>query len=105
MKDTAEAWLQPVRPQYFRLPPPGEADPHFGFSRSFFYCGEARGWWRLIRLCDEGKTRGITLICYDEVAKFLRERAEKGAASNSQFDVTAGDGATVEQGRPEGVEQ
>jgi hypothetical protein len=102
MKDTAEAWLQPVRPQYFRLPPPGEADPHFGFSRSFYYCGEQRGWWRLIRLCSEGKSRGVTVVSFGDVLAFVRARA---AESNSDFDTERGTARDLERGRPEELER
>jgi hypothetical protein len=63
------------RPEYFRLPKSG-VDPHFGFSRSFFYEGEARNYWRLVRIRARGKLRGITLVPYDAVAKFVREQTE-----------------------------
>jgi hypothetical protein len=66
-----------ARPEFFRLPRPGVGDPHFGFSRAFYYAGEERGWWKLVRICDQGKERGVTLIPYSQIAAFVRETAEK----------------------------
>jgi hypothetical protein len=66
----------PARPQYFRLPKPGEADPHFGWSRSFYYQAEARGWLKLVRLCDSGKQRGVTLVPYRAVADFIAKQGK-----------------------------
>jgi hypothetical protein len=64
-----------AKPEFFRLPRPGISDPFFGFSRSFFYQGEKRGYWRLIRIRDDGKERGVTLVPYSEVLKFVRSKA------------------------------
>ena len=63
-------------PEFFRLPKSG-GDPYFGFTRSFYYEGENRGYWKLARIRDRGKLRGITLIPYDAVARFLREEMER----------------------------
>jgi hypothetical protein len=60
-----------TRPEFFRLPKPGNSDKFFGFSRSFYYAAEKRGWLRLIRIRDEGKERGVTLISYRAVAAFV----------------------------------
>jgi hypothetical protein len=71
---TAEATT--IRPETFRLPKPGVSDPYFGFSRSFYYQAEARGWLKLIRIRDEGKERGVTLIPYAAVEAFVRSQME-----------------------------
>jgi hypothetical protein len=63
------------RPEYFRLPKSG-GDPYFGFGRSFYYVGEQRGYWRLVRIRDRGKLRGVTLVPYDAVAAFVRSQME-----------------------------
>jgi hypothetical protein len=63
------------RPEYFRLPSRG-GDPHFGFTRSFYYRGEQLGYWRLVRIRERGKLRGVTLIPYDVVAAFVRKQVE-----------------------------
>ena len=63
-----------LRPEFFRLPKPGTCDQHFGFSRSFYYTAEKRGWLKLIRIRDEGKGKGVTLIRYTDVAAFVREQ-------------------------------
>jgi hypothetical protein len=61
-----------LRPETFRLPKPGVSDPFFGFSRAFYYSGEQRGYWKLIRIRDEGKDRGVTLVPYKSVWNFLQ---------------------------------
>ena len=71
-----------LRPETFRLPPPGQSDKFFGFSRSYFYQGEKRGYWKLIRIRDEGRERGVTLVPYQAVAEFVRSqmKAQNGEA-------------------------
>jgi hypothetical protein len=64
------------RPEFYRLPTTG-GDPFFGLTRSFYYEGENRGYWRLVRLRERGKQRGITLIPFDAVARFVREQMQK----------------------------
>lgn len=65
------------RPETFRLPKSG-GDPFFGFARSFYYRGEQLGYWRLIRIRECGKLRGVTLVPYDAVAAFVRAQMEVG---------------------------
>jgi hypothetical protein len=64
-------------PEFFRLPKSG-GDPYFGLGRSYYYEGEKQGFWRLIRIRQRGKLRGVTLVPYDAIAAFIRkhERAE-----------------------------
>ena len=64
------------RPEFFRLPKSG-GDPHFGLGRSYYYEGEARGYWRLVRIRERGKLRGVTLVPYDAVAAFVRSQVEE----------------------------
>jgi len=71
--EAASSALQ--RPEFFRLPKSG-VEPHFGFGRSYYYEGEQRGYWKLVRIRERGKLRGITLIPYDAVASFLREQMD-----------------------------
>jgi len=63
------------RPETFRLPRRGR-DPFFGFTRSYYYLGEQNNWWRLIRLRQRGKQRGVTLVPFDQVAAFIRKQKE-----------------------------
>ena len=63
----------PHRPEFFRLPKKG-VDPYFGFGRSYYYEGELRGYWKLVRIREHGKLRGVTLIPYDAVARFVRSQ-------------------------------
>jgi hypothetical protein len=63
-----------LRPEFFRLPSRGGGDPFFGFTRSYYYEGETRGYWKLARIRDRGKLRGVTLVPYDAVAAFIRNQ-------------------------------
>jgi hypothetical protein len=63
-------------PEFFRLPKSG-GDPYFGLGRSYYYEGEKRGYWRLVRLRERGKLRGITLVPFDAVSSFVRSQAER----------------------------
>jgi hypothetical protein len=65
-----------AHPEFFRLPKPGVVDPYFGFSRSFYYLGEKRGWWKLVRIRGKGKKRGVTLIRYSDIAAFVQSQIE-----------------------------
>jgi hypothetical protein len=62
-------------PEFFRLPKSG-GDLHFGLGRSYYYEGEHRGYWRLVRIRERGKLRGVTLVPYDAVAAFVRSKME-----------------------------
>ena len=63
-----------LRPEFFRLPSGGDGDPWFGFSRTYYYEGEKRGYWKLARIRDRGKLRGVTLVPYDAVSDFVRSQ-------------------------------
>lgn len=64
-----------TRPEFFRLPKSG-GDPYFGLGRSYYYEGEKQGYWRLVRIRQRGKLRGITLVPYDVIAAFVRSQME-----------------------------
>lgn len=68
-----------TKPEFFRLPARGP-DPHFGLTRSFYYTAEEKGYFKLVRLRDRGKLRGIVLVPYDAVAAFLRGQMEAAKA-------------------------
>jgi hypothetical protein len=75
----SEAALSASRPETFRLPKPNSGgDPDFHFTRSYYYEGEQRGYWRLIRIRERGKQRGVTLVPYDQVAAFVHKQMEGG---------------------------
>ena len=63
------------RPEFFRLPKSG-GDPYFGLGRSYYYEGEQRGYWKLVRIRERGKLRGVTLVPYDAVSAFVRSNME-----------------------------
>src|SRR5438105_5215091 len=87
--DSGHATVAPIRetsanvsrPEFFRLPTTG-GDPFFGLTRSFYYEGENSGYWSLVRLRERGKQRGVTLIPFDAVAKFVRHQMLKSAAGH-----------------------
>jgi len=68
----------PSRPEFFRLPKSG-GDPYFGLGRSYYYEGEKQGYWKLIRIRQRGKLRGVTLIPYDAVAAFIHKQGRAAA--------------------------
>ena len=70
---SSEAAGASERPEFFRLPKSG-GDPYFGFTRSFYYSGEVRGYWKLVRIRERGKLRGITVVPYHAVSAFVREQ-------------------------------
>jgi hypothetical protein len=70
----AERPSQPP-PEFFRLPKSG-GDPYFGLGRSYYYEGEKRGYWKLARIRERGKLRGVTLVPYDSIAAFVRSKME-----------------------------
>ena len=72
---TNDAPVNQLHPEFFRLPSKG-GDPHFGLTRSFYYAGEQRGYWNLIRLRERGKLRGVTLVPHDAVAAFIRNQIQ-----------------------------
>ena len=68
-------------PTCYRLPKSGGGDPFFNLSRSFYYEGEKRAYWRLIRLKERGKLRGVTLVPYDQVSAFVLKQMKEGAGA------------------------
>ena len=64
------------RPEFYRLPRGGGGDQFFGFTRTFYYEGEKRGYWKLARIRDRGKLRGVTLVPFDAVASFVRKQMD-----------------------------
>ena len=72
------------RPEFFRLPK-SDGDPYFGLGRSYYYEGEKQGYWRLVRIRQRGKQRGVTLVPYDAVAAFIRSQggSQHDAASSA----------------------
>jgi hypothetical protein len=68
----------------FRLPRPGERDPHFGLPRAKYYQLEAEGRLRLLRLRDKNKARGTTLVLVAEMMRVLEEDFQSGAAAPAE---------------------
>ena len=67
----ATAILAAAGPPFtFRLPAKG-GDPHFGLTRAWYYQAEAEGQLQLVRLRMRGKSRGVTLVRYDDVKALM----------------------------------
>jgi hypothetical protein len=64
------------RVEFFRLPPPGKRDPHFGLSRGWYYKFAALGEIKMIAVRQRGALRGVRLVAYDSVAAYVRRAAE-----------------------------
>ena len=77
------------RPEFFRLPKSG-GDSHFGLGRSYYYEGEKLGYWRLKRIRQRGKLRGVTLVPYDDILAFIRKQGEPDAAKLAESGATIG---------------
>jgi hypothetical protein len=75
-KDIVASQREASRPEFYRLPRGAGGDPFFNLTRSFYYEGEKRGYWRLVRIRERGKLRGVTLVPFDAVASFVRSEME-----------------------------
>jgi len=67
----------------FRLPPKG-VDPHFGFTRTWYYQAEAEGKLILIRVRSRGKARGVTLVEYAAVKELIEQEKLHAVAEAKQ---------------------
>jgi len=68
---------QQLLPVTFRLPRPGERDPIFGLSRSWYYSAESNGRLNLIRLREKGKARGTTLVSTEQILSLIQNPSFK----------------------------
>jgi hypothetical protein len=69
------AALATQRVEFFRLPAPCKRDPFFGLSRGWYYKAAAVGEIRMVAIRQRGAVRGVRLVAYDSVLKYI-ERAE-----------------------------
>jgi hypothetical protein len=67
---TSEA--APQRVEFFRLPPPGKRDPHFGLSRGWYYKAAALGEIRMVSIRQRNALRGVRLVVHDSVIDYIR---------------------------------
>lgn len=70
-----------IRPEFFRLPARG-VDPHFGLSRAFYYNLDATGQVLLVRIRKRGTQKGVTLVSYDAMSRFLAKAAQQSSSSD-----------------------
>ena len=61
--------------EFFRLPPPGKRDSHFGLSRSWYYKASASGEIKMVSVRQRNALRGVRLVVYDSVADYIRRAA------------------------------
>ncbi|MGH7995333.1 MAG: hypothetical protein ACREFX_03175 [Opitutaceae bacterium] len=59
------------RIEFFRLPPPGKRDPHFGLSRGWYYKAAA-GEIKMVAIRQRGAVRGVRLIVHDSVVDYIK---------------------------------
>jgi hypothetical protein len=76
-KEIVASQREASRPEFYRLPRGGGGDPFFNLTRTFYYEGEGRGYWKLVRIRERGKLRGVTLVPYDAVSAFVRKQMEE----------------------------
>jgi hypothetical protein len=69
-----------IRPEFFRLPSRG-VDPHFGLSRAFYYNLDATGQVLLVRIRNRGSQRGITLVNYEAMSRFLTKAVNESTSN------------------------
>lgn len=62
--------------EFFRLPPPGKRDPHFGLSRGWYYKAAASGEIKMVALRQRGALRGVRLVAYDSVCAYIRRASQ-----------------------------
>ena len=77
--------------EFFRLPPPGKRDPHFGLSRSWYYKAAASGEIKMVSVRQRNALRGVRLIVYDSVADYIR-RASVDVAPAVNYEPAKGQG-------------
>jgi len=75
--------------EFYRLPPPGKRDQHFGLSRSWYYKAAASGEIKMVSVRQRNALRGVRLIVYDSVADYIR-RASVETAPTVNSDSTNG---------------
>ena len=68
-----------IRPEFFRLPNRG-VDPHFGLSRAFYYKLDATGQVLLVRIRKRGTQRGVTLVNYEAMSRFLAKTVNQSSS-------------------------
>ena len=80
---------EPTRPEFLRLPKPGNLCPYSGLSRSYLNnlvlpCKENdfRPPVRSVSLRRPGQTKGVRLVVFDSLMAFLRGHLEEAAGSN-----------------------
>ena len=69
------------RVEFFRLPPPGKRDPHFGLSRGWYYKAAGSGEIKMVALRQRGALRGVRLVAYDSVCDYIRRAAQMTPAA------------------------
>jgi len=70
------------RVEFFRLPPPGKRDPHFGLSRGWYYKAAALGEIKMVSVRQRGALRGVRLVVFESVLAYVRRSAEAVEATS-----------------------
>lgn len=65
-----------VRPEWLRLPKPGQRCPVSGLCRSYLHTLVRDGKIRTVSIRERGRKTGIRLISYDSLMAFIAKQAE-----------------------------
>jgi hypothetical protein len=69
------------RVEFFRLPPSGKRDPHFGLSRGWYYKAAALGEIKMVAVRQRGALRGVRLVVHDSVVEYIKRAAQMPPAT------------------------
>lgn len=84
MKTTApiqEPVAAVMRPEWIRIPKPGNTCPWCGLTRSHLYNLAAAGRIKTVSLRERGKSRGVRLVSLDSVLAYIAKLAETPEAA------------------------
>lgn len=68
--------IQIVRPEWLRLPKPGQRCPVSGLCRSYLHTLVRDGKVQTVSIRERGRKTGIRLISYDSLMAFIAKQAE-----------------------------
>lgn len=69
-----------ARPEWIRMPRPGQNCPHSGLSRAYLYKLAADGRIKTLALRESGKKRGVRLVSYASLIGYLERLSTEASA-------------------------
>jgi len=73
-----------VRPEWLRLPKPGQRCPVSGLCRSYLHTLVRDGKIRTVSIRERGRKTGIRLISYDSLMAYIAKHDEAGTQAELQ---------------------